>query len=117
MSKRPRDRQNFVRGVDLWATKGQIIMNKSENDDVKCISSGDDPQSLPWENESEFTSNSNVLELAIRSLLVEWKQRGLNREMHQEPDKDRYTFDEEGTVVDDAADELDLIDCRSVRLG
>ena len=58
---------------------------------------------------SETTSNSDVSELAIHSLLVEWKQRGLHREMHQDPDRDRYTSDEEGTVVDKAADERELI--------
>ena len=29
--------------------------------------------------------------------------------MHQDPDRDRYTSDEEGTVVDNAANELELI--------
>ena len=29
--------------------------------------------------------------------------------MHQDPDRDRYTSDEESTVVDNAADELELI--------
>ena len=29
--------------------------------------------------------------------------------MHQDPDRDRYTSDEEGTVVDNAADDLELI--------
>ena len=29
--------------------------------------------------------------------------------MHQDPDRDRYTSDEEGTVADNAADELELI--------
>ena len=29
--------------------------------------------------------------------------------MHQDPDRDRYSSDEEGTVIDSAADELDLI--------
>ena len=48
-------------------------------------------------------------EIAIHSLLVDWKQRGLDRETHQDPDRDRYTSDEEGTVVDNAADELELI--------
>ena len=57
---------------------------------------------------SEATSNSDVSELAIHSLLVECKQRGLDREMHQGPDRDRYTPDEEGTVVDNAAVELEL---------
>ena len=29
--------------------------------------------------------------------------------MHQDPDRDMYTSDEEGTAVDNAADELELI--------
>ena len=29
--------------------------------------------------------------------------------MHQDPDRDRYTSDEEGTVTDNAAEELELI--------
>ena len=51
----------------------------------------------------------NASEIAVHFLLVEWKQRGLDREMHQEPDRDRYTSDEEGTVVDHTADEPQLI--------
>ena len=58
---------------------------------------------------SETTSNSDVSEVAIHSLLVEWKQRGLDKEMHQDSDKDRYISDEESTVVDNAEDELELI--------
>ena len=52
---------------------------------------------------------SEMSEIAIHSLLVDWKQRGLDRETQQDPDRDRYTSDEEGTVVDNAADELELI--------
>ena len=33
---------------------------------------------------SDTTSNSDVTERAIPSLLVEWKERGLDREMHPE---------------------------------
>ena len=40
---------------------------------------------------------------------MEWKQRGLDRERHQGPDRDRYISDEEGTVVDNDADEHELI--------
>ena len=61
------------------------------------------------ENTSETSSNSDVSEISIHSLLVEWKQRGLDRKMHQDLDRDRYTSDEEGTVVDNAAEELELI--------
>ena len=58
----------------------------------------------------ETTSSSDVSEIAIHSLLAEWKHRGLDRrEVHQDPDRDRYTSDEEGTVVDNAAEELELI--------
>ena len=37
---------------------------------------------------------SDVSEIAIHSLLVDWKQRGLDREIHHDPGRDRYTFDE-----------------------
>ena len=87
-------------------------MNKLEDDDAESIGSSYDSQSQlsqPWENGSEATSKSDVSEIAIHSLLVEWKQRGLDREMHQDPDRDRYTSDEEGIVIDNAADELELI--------
>ena len=47
--------------------------------------------------------------IAILSLLVEWKQPGLDREMHHDPDRDRYSSDQEGTVIDNGADELELI--------
>ena len=57
---------------------------------------------------SETTSYSDASEIAIFFLLVESKQRGLDREMHQDTDRDRYTSDEEDTVVDHAADELEL---------
>ena len=87
----------------------QTDRNKSEDDDAESISSSDDSQSQPWENVSETTSIIDVSEIAIHSLLVDWKQRGLKREMHQDPNRDRYTSEEEGRVVDNAADELELI--------
>ena len=75
---------------------------------MESIGSSDDPRSQSWENASETTSNSDVSEIAIPSLLVEWKQRDLDREMHQDPDRDRYNSNEEGTVVNDVAHELEL---------
>ena len=80
---------------------------------MESIGSSDVPpthsESQSWENTSNTTSNSDVSGIAIHSLLMDWKQRGLDREMHQDPDRDRYTSDEEGTVVDKAAKELELI--------
>ena len=76
---------------------------------MESFGSSDDSRPQSWDNTSETTSNSDVSEIAIHSLLVDWKQRGLDRKMHQDPDRDRYTSDEEGTVVDNAADELELI--------
>ena len=55
------------------------IINKSENDDAESISSSDDSRPQFWENASETTSNSDVWEIAIHSLFVEKKQRGLDR--------------------------------------
>ena len=76
---------------------------------MESFGSSDDSRPQSWDNTSETTSKSDVSEIAIHSLLVDWKQRGLYREMHQDPDRDRYTSYEEGTVVDNAADELELI--------
>ena len=104
-SRRPRDK--------VLSGESRNITDRSENNDMESIGSSDVPPthsgSRSWENTSETTSNSDVSEIAIHSLLVEWKQRGLDREMHQDPDRDRYTSDEAGTVVDNNAEELELI--------
>ena len=100
-SKQPWD--NFFSG------ESRSITNKLEYNDMESIGSSDDSRTQSWENTSETTSNSDVSEIAIQSLLVERKQRGLDRERHQDPDRDRYSSDEKGTVVDNAADELELI--------
>ena len=118
MSKRPRDRMLSGESISerlrdrVLSGEPRNIMKKAKDDDAESIGSSEDSQSQlsqPWENGSETTSNSDVSEIAIHSLLVEWKQRGLDREMHQDADRDRYTSDEEGTVFDKAADELELI--------
>ena len=90
-----------------WESRN--ITDRLEHDDVESIGSSDDSRPKSWENTSETTSNPDVSEIAIHSLLVEWKRRGLDREMQKDPDRDRYTSDEEGTVVDNGADELELI--------
>ena len=99
-SRRPRDR--------ILSGESRNIIDRSEHNDVESIGSSDDSRPQSWENTSETTSNSDVSEIAIHSLLVEGKQRGLDREMHLDPDRDRYTSDEEGTVIYNAADELEL---------
>ena len=76
---------------------------------VGSFGSSEDSRTQSWDDPSETTSNSDVSEIAIYYLLVDWKQRGLDREMHQDPDRDWYTSDEEGTVVDNAAAEFELI--------
>ena len=100
-SKRPMDR--------VLSGESRNITDRVERDGVESLDSSDDSRPQSWDNTSETTSNSDVSEIAIHYLLVDWKQRGLDREMHQDPDRDRYTSDEEGTVVDNAADELELI--------
>ena len=100
-SRQPRDR--------VLSGESRIISDNFEYDVGESVGSRDDSRPQSWDNTSETTSNSDLSEIAIHSLLVDWKQRGLDREMHQDPDRDRYTSDEEGTVVDNAADELELI--------
>ena len=100
-SKQPMDR--------VLSGESRNITDRLEHDDAESFGSNDDSRPQAWDNTSETTSNSDVSEIAIQSLLVDWKQRGLDKEMHQDPDRDRYTSDEEGTVMDNAADELKLI--------
>ena len=100
-SKRPMDR--------ILSGESRNISDNLEYDVGEPVSSSVDSRSQSWDNTSETTSNSDMSEIAIHSLLVDWKQRGLDREIHQDPDRDRYTSDEEGTVVDNAVDELELI--------
>ena len=100
-SKRPRDR--------VVSGESRKITDRLEYDGEESFSSSDDSRPQSGDNTSETTSSSDVSEVAIHSLLLDWKQRGLDREMHQDPDRDRYTSDEEGTVVDNAANEVELI--------
>ena len=100
-SKQPRDR--------VLTGESRNIRDRLKHDDAESFGSSDDSRPQSWDNTTETTSKSDVSEIAIHSLLVDWKQRGLDREMHQDPDRDRYTSDEEGTVMDNAADELELI--------
>ena len=100
-SKRPMDR--------VLSGESRNISDNLEYDVGESVDSSVDSRPQSWDNTSETTSNSDMSEIAIHSLLVDWKQRGLDRETHQDPDRDRYTSDEEGTVEDNAADELELI--------
>ena len=95
--------------VRVLSGESRNITDRLEHDGAESFGSSDDSRPQSWDNTSETTSNSDISEIAIHSLLVDWKQRGLERVMHQDPDRDRYTSDEEGTVVDNAADELELI--------
>ena len=100
-SKRPMDR--------VLSGESRNISDNLEYDVGESVNSSVDSRPQSWFNTSETTSNSHMSEIAIHYLLVDWKQRGLNRETHQDPDRDRYTSDEEGTAVDNVADELELI--------
>ena len=110
-------RGKFLSGEsDSKRTMDRVLSGESRNisdnleyDVGESVGSSVDSRPQSWDNTSETTSNSDMSEIAIHSLLVDWKQRGLDRETHQDPDRDRYTSDEEGTVVDNAADELELI--------
>ena len=99
--KRPMDR--------VLSGESRNISDSLEYEVGESVDSSVDSRPQSWDNTSETTSNSDMSEIAIHSLLVDWKQRGLDRETHQDPDRDRYTSDEDGTVVDNSADELELI--------
>ena len=101
LTRPPRDR--------VLSGESRNLSDNLEYDVEESVDSSVDSRPQSWDNTSETTSNSDMSEIAIHSLLVDWKQRGLDRETDQDPDRDRYTSDEEGTVVDNAADELELI--------
>ena len=101
LTRPPRDR--------ILSGESRNISDNLEYDVEESVDSSVDSRPQSWDNTSEATSNSDMSEIAIHSLLVDWKQRGLDRKTHQDPDTDRYTSDEEGTVVDNAAGELELI--------
>ena len=54
------------------------------------------------------SSGSELSELAIHTLLVETLARDLDREVHQNPDSDRYLIPSE-RVFDNAADDLETV--------
>ena len=100
-SKQPMDR--------VLSGESRNISHNLEYDVGESVGSSVDSRPQSWDNTSETTSNCDMSEIAIHSLLVDWKQRALDRETHQDPDRDRYTSDEEGNVIDNAADELEMI--------
>ena len=100
-SKQPMDR--------VLSGESKNISDNLEYDVGESVGSSVDSRPQSWDNTSETTSNSDMSEIATHSLLVEWEQRGLDRETHEDPDRDRYTSDEESSVIDNAADELELI--------
>ena len=59
-------------------------------------------------SERNSSTGSVLSELAIHTLLVETRARGLDRELYQEPDSDSYLVSSE-TVFDNAADDLETI--------
>ena len=116
MLGQPRDRMlseesdsQRPRGIIL-SGESRNITDRLEHDDVESFGSVlGEHSAQSWENISGTMSNSDASEIAIHSMFVEWKQRGLDRKMHQDQERDKYTSNEEGTVVDNATDELDLI--------
>ena len=54
------------------------------------------------------STGSKLSEIAIHTLLVETRARGLDREVNQDPDSDRYLVPSE-KVFDNAADDLETI--------
>ena len=57
-------------------------------------------------SDKNSSSGSELSELAIHTLLVETRARDLDREVHQDPDSDRYLIPGE-RVFDKAADDLE----------
>ena len=60
----------------MLSGESRNITDRLEHDDVESIGSSDESRPQSWENTSETTSDSDVSEIAIHSLLVEGKQLG-----------------------------------------
>ena len=67
----------------ILSGESRNISNNLEYDVGESVDSSVDSGPQSWDNTSETTSNSDMSEIAIHSLLVDWKQRGLDRETHQ----------------------------------
>ena len=62
-SKRPMDR--------VLSGESRNITDRLEHNDAESFGSSDDSRPQSWDNTSETTSNSDVSEIAIHSLLVD----------------------------------------------
>ena len=69
----------------------------------------DNSQPTTYGYNTEVTIKSNSSEVAIHSLLVERKQRGLDREIHQDPDQSRCTSNEDGIIKYNFGDKVQKI--------
>ena len=101
-----------VKSRSSFTTKVRFTDARDEYEPSSDFSTGDETmsgESDTFEPVQDDLSGERLFRQLRDRILVDWKQRGLDREMHQNPDKDRYTSDEEGTVVDNAADELELM--------
>ena len=87
-------------GHDL--EEGADSITTSSTDDNSRNSGNDTYSDRNW------SSGSELPELAIHTLLVETRARDLDREMYQDPDSDRYLIPSE-KVFDNAADDLETI--------
>ena len=74
LTRPPRDR--------ILSGESRNISDNLEYDVEESVDSSVESRPQSWDNTSETTSNSDMSEIAIQSLLVDWKQRGLDRHTH-----------------------------------
>ena len=85
--------------------------DREERADSITTSSADDNSrnsGIDTYSERNSSSGSELSELAIHTLQAETRARDLDREVYQDPDKDRYLIPSE-RVFDIAADDLETI--------
>ena len=88
--------------------------HKSDPEEEKCSatdSSVDDNSrisGIDTYSDRNSSTGSEFSELLIHTLLVETRSRDLDRELHQDPDSDRYLLSSE-TVFDNASNDLETI--------
>ena len=57
----------------MLSGESRSVRNKSDDGDADSISSSYGSESQSWENVSETTSSSDLSEIPIHSLQMEWK--------------------------------------------
>ena len=102
--------EKFLSGELKWMSRAHKSDPEEETCSATDSSVDDNSRNSGIDTYSDRNSSTGLelSEIAIHTLLVETRARYLDRELHQDPDNDRYLLHSE-TVFDNAADILETI--------